>query len=286
MTEPDLPPESQHPLSTPPAAHEPHGVVGPLAASPLADPSGGPLEPGPSSLDPSFNPNAPAPLDAPAPPGPKRPSYLFLALLSTISVVADLGTKIWAEKTLVIGPAEVPAPKVLIKGVLTLFLAKNRGGAWGFLQHQPEKVRKPFFVMVSIVAILLLVGLYRRVHPQQKALKWGLPLVFGGAVGNLVDRIRYGHVIDFIDVQATWKGMAHHWPTFNVADIAICVGVGLMAVDMFTPRKLDPSDAFASPEAGDEATDPFAPEATDGSPAAEENKSLDEMQSSSAPSSL
>jgi signal peptidase II len=285
MTEPDLPPESQHPLSTPPAAHDPHGVAGPLAASPLAVLPGDPTEPGPLTLDESFDPNAPAPLEAPAAPAPKRPSYLFLALLSTISVVADLGTKIWAEKTLVIGPAEVPAPKVLIKGVLTLFLAKNRGGAWGFLQHQPEKVRKPFFVAVSIVAILLLVGLYRRVHPQQKALKWGLPLVFGGAVGNLVDRIRYGHVIDFIDVQATWKGMAHHWPTFNVADIAICVGVGLMAVDMFTPRKLDPADAFAPGGPGDEHTDPFAADSTELS-SDEENKGVDEMQSSSAPSSL
>jgi signal peptidase II len=64
-----------------------------------------------------------------------------------------------------------------------------------------------------------------------------LPLVLGGALGNVFDRIRYGHVIDFIDIHVLIKGREHHWPTFNVADIAICVGVGLMAIDMFTAKK-------------------------------------------------
>ena len=59
----------------------------------------------------------------------------------------------------------------------------------------------------------------------------------GGALGNVFDRIRYGYVIDFIDLHTIYKGVDHHWPTFNVADIAICVGVGLMAVDMFTSRR-------------------------------------------------
>jgi Signal peptidase (SPase) II len=75
--------------------------------------------------------------------------------------------------------------------------------------------------------------LYRRLQPRQRALQWGLPLVLGGALGNVFDRIRYGHVIDFIDAHVG----EHHWPTFNVADIAICVGVGLMAVDMFTTKR-------------------------------------------------
>jgi signal peptidase II len=110
-------------------------------------------------------------------------------------------------------------------------------------------VRRPFFLLVSVVAIAFIVMLYRKLEPGQQALKWGLPLVLGGALGNLVDRIRYGHVIDFIDVYAGTGGVAdraiqaifgpmreYHWPTFNVADIAICVGVGLMAVDMFTSR--------------------------------------------------
>ena len=130
-------------------------------------------------------------------------------------------------------------------------LAKNKGGAWGLLQGQSENVRRPFFLLVSVAAIAFIVTLYRRLQPKQHALKWGLPLVLGGALGNVFDRIRYGFVIDFIDYRADWihklnelvqkKYAAHivtdHWPTFNVADIAICVGVGLMAVDMLTSRR-------------------------------------------------
>jgi signal peptidase II len=113
-------------------------------------------------------------------------------------------------------------------------------------------VRRPFFLLVSAAAIAFIVTLYRRLQPRQRALKWGLPLVLGGALGNVFDRIRYGHVIDFIDYRADWvKAMndfvgrlfpghatsTDHWPTFNVADIAICVGVALMAIDMFTAKR-------------------------------------------------
>jgi signal peptidase II len=104
--------------------------------------------------------------------------------------------------------------------------------------------------------------LYRRLNPRQRALKWGLPLVLGGALGNVFDRIRYGHVIDFIDYSAEWVRVMNeklgqlanfvrkcfgdaptplsstdHWPTFNIADVAICVGVALMAIDMFTSKR-------------------------------------------------
>jgi signal peptidase II len=72
-----------------------------------------------------------------------------------------------------------------------------------------------------------------------------LPLVLGGALGNLVDRIRYSHVIDFIHAHAKWAGKDHSWPTFNVADIAICVGVGLMAIDMFAGNKPKPKPSDA-----------------------------------------
>jgi signal peptidase II len=130
-------------------------------------------------------------------------------------------------------------------------LAKNKGGAWGLLQGQSENVRRPFFLLVSVAAIAFIVTLYRRLQPRQHALKWGLPLVLGGALGNVFDRIRYGYVIDFIDYRADWikklneliqkKYPGHivtdHWPTFNVADIAICVGVALMAIDMLTSRR-------------------------------------------------
>jgi lipoprotein signal peptidase len=98
--------------------------------------------------------------------------------------------------------------------------------------------------LISALAITFIVSLYRRLAPTQHALRWGLPLVLGGALGNLVDRIRYSHVIDFIHAHMKWGGHDHSWPTFNVADIAICVGVGLMAIDMFsTGKTAKPGDA-------------------------------------------
>jgi signal peptidase II len=181
------------------------------------------------------------------PDGPGRPSPIFLAVVSILTLLSDIGSKLWAEKRLDAYPGVVN----VWENHLSFVLAKNRGGAWGLLQGTNENVRRPFFLLVSAAAIAFIVTLYRRLQPRQRALKWGLPLVLGGALGNVFDRIRYGHVIDFIDFRADWLKSANelvakyvkdhvvtdHWPTFNVADIAICVGVALMALDMFTSKK-------------------------------------------------
>jgi signal peptidase II len=178
--------------------------------------------------------------------GRPRPSYVFLALVSILTLAADLSSKAWAEQHL-----DGNTVAELVKDHLTLLLAKNRGGAWGLLQSTSENVRRPFFLLVSVAAIAFIMTLYRRLQLHQRALKWGLPLVLGGALGNVFDRIRYGHVIDFIDYRADWIKklnelvqkyypkhiVTDHWPTFNVADIAICVGVALMAIDMLTSRR-------------------------------------------------
>ena len=176
-----------------------------------------------------------------------RPSPIFLATVAIASLVADVASKLWAEKKLEGYPGYVN----IIDNHLMFVLAKNKGGAWGLLQGQNENVRRPFFLLVSVAAIAFIVTLYRRLQPKQHALKWGLPLVLGGALGNVFDRIRYGFVIDFIDYRADWIKklneliqkyypnhiVTDHWPTFNVADIAICVGVALMAIDMLTSRR-------------------------------------------------
>ncbi|MBX3209707.1 MAG: signal peptidase II [Labilithrix sp.] len=172
---------------------------------------------------------------------------MFLAVVSIVSLVSDVGTKLWAEKKL----ADYPGYVTVVENHLMFVLAKNKGGAWGLLQGESENVRRPFFLLVSVAAIAFIVTLYRRLQPRQYALKWGLPLVLGGALGNVFDRIRYGYVIDFIDYRADWikrlnefvgkyyprHVVTDHWPTFNVADIAICVGVALMAIDMLTSRR-------------------------------------------------
>jgi len=185
--------------------------------------------------------------------GRPSPSYAFLVLVSLATLAADLGSKTWAEHRLEGYPGVVE----VWKNHLALILARNRGGAWGLLQSTSENVRRPFFLLVSVAAIAFIMTLYRRLQPHQRALQWGLPLVLGGALGNVFDRIRYGHVIDFIDAHVG----EHHWPTFNVADIAICVGVGLMAIDMFTSKRGRPPVRRASevPPAlsGEPVPDPY-----------------------------
>jgi lipoprotein signal peptidase len=231
------------------------------------------------------------------PPSASPPTFRFFGIVAAISLIADVSTKAWAEITLSHRNPLEPTI-VVIKDHLAFALAYNKGGAWGLFQNQPEYVRRPFFLLVSLLAIAFIINLYGRLQRGQKALTWGLPLVLGGALGNLSDRIVRSNVIDFVDYQASWiekmntliakvvKGWAitDHWPTFNVADIAICVGVGLMAVDMFTsrrgasasipprpPRSRPPAPltAVTGPEAGvppsalsvPEVTPPLKPEA-------------------------
>jgi signal peptidase II len=220
----------------------------------------------------------------PKAPKPPRSSLLLLAIVTVVSLGMDLGTKWWAlhtlEKPLPNGMA-IPSP-IQITPWLSMVLARNRGGAWGLLQGTDEAIRTPFFLIISALAIVFIVYLYRRVHPKQHALKWGLPLVLGGAVGNLVDRIRYGWVIDFIDYKATWvrvmneqlvrvfpsHAVTDHWPTFNIADVAICVGVGLMAIDMFTSRSVHHHKAkLEGSSDGVKSQDTFEPTAPPSDPA-------------------
>ncbi len=196
-----------------------------------------------------------------APGGRNGPSFVFLFVVSVVSLVADVASKLWAEKRL----ADYQTIEVL-QGHFAFNLARNKGGAWGLLGATSENVRRPFFLLVSAAAVAFIVTLYRRLGPQQRALKWGLPLVLGGALGNVFDRIRYGWVIDFIDFHMTWQGRDHHWPTFNVADIAICVGVGLMAVDMFTSRRgMQPRMSTRPPPPPIEPADPPAESPPDAS---------------------
>ncbi|HKO95323.1 MAG TPA: signal peptidase II [Polyangiaceae bacterium] len=177
-------------------------------------------------------------------PGHSRPGFVFFGGVAAVCLLCDVASKAWAEIELTRrSPLD---PIVIIEQHLSFALAYNRGGAWGLLQNASESVRRPFFLVVSVAAIAFIVSLYGKLQPEQRALRWGLPLVLGGALGNLADRVTRGSVVDFIDYRAGWVQsmneliaavvsgwhVTDHWPTFNVADISICVGVGLMALDM------------------------------------------------------
>ncbi|HEX6763976.1 MAG TPA: signal peptidase II [Polyangiaceae bacterium] len=185
----------------------------------------------------------------------ERPTFLFFGVVAGLSLLADVTTKAWAEIVLSKRAFSMDPGIVLVKKHLTLTLAYNEGGAWGLLSDASETIRRPFFFAVSVLAVLFIVSLYSKLVKGQHSLTWGLPFVLGGALGNLSDRVTRNSVVDFIDYRADWVldmnhglarafkavgrnwGLTDHWPTFNVADVAICIGVGLMAVDMFTSRR-------------------------------------------------
>src|SRR6478736_6561879 len=128
--------------------------------------------------------------------------------------------------------AAVPAPPMTLIPSRPSFVFF---GVVAGLAMASDLVRKPFFLGVSVAAIAFIISLYARLTLRQKALRWGLPLVLGGALGNLNDRITRSQVIDFIDFRADWImdlnvfvhryvpswAMTDHWPTFNVADVEI-----------------------------------------------------------------
>ncbi len=149
------------------------------------------------------------------------PLGLWFALAIAI-IVADQATK-WAASNLLCcrAPMEL-AP------FFNLVLAHNAGAAFSFLANEPGWQRW-FFALIALVAAIVISVLLVR-HARQAGQRWfctALALILGGAVGNLVDRVLYGYVVDFLDFHiAGW-----HWPAFNVADSAISIGAVLLIID-------------------------------------------------------
>jgi signal peptidase II len=114
----------------------------------------------------------------------------------------------------------------VIPGFFNLTNVRNPGAAFGILSGVPGIWRSVFFITVTLVAVVVLAVLIRKTH--ERLLVAAFSLIAGGAVGNVIDRIRFGEVVDFIQ----WYVKSYYWPSFNVADSAISVGVALLAVDM------------------------------------------------------
>ena len=116
---------------------------------------------------------------------------------------------------------------------------RNPGAAFGLMADADENFRKPFFIVVSLLAVLLIVAILHQVPLRQWVLFSALTLIAAGALGNFFDRIQYGYVIDFV----VWKYTdEYRWPTFNVADALICVGVALMVVEIIRDGLHGPID--------------------------------------------
>ncbi|VAX05460.1 Lipoprotein signal peptidase [hydrothermal vent metagenome] len=159
--------------------------------------------------------------------------------LSVAVIVLDIATKLWAEASL------VPYISQTVIPFFDLTLMYNKGAAFSFLSDQGGWQRW-FLTTVAAVVTIVLVRWLAMLKSHEWLVAVALSLVIGGAVGNLIDRVSYGHVIDFIDVYYVAGSclpffaalpiagaVQCHWPAFNIADSAISVGVVVMLVDAF-----------------------------------------------------
>jgi signal peptidase II len=136
---------------------------------------------------------------------------------------------------------------VVIEDYWDFQYTENPGAAFGMLSDQDDSWRVPFFVLVSLIALGMILYILWGVKWEQQILVWGLSFIAAGAFGNFIDRIRFGYVVDFI----VWKYTNdYRWPTFNIADALICVGVGLMGIelvrDIFRSRDEEADEESAS----------------------------------------
>jgi signal peptidase II len=189
--------------------------------------------------------------------------YIVLITVSLAVVVADQWTKFLAVRDLTNGmdvrrslseqlrvlystppPAgpdgnhfHVKRMVILSENFFRIRYAENPGAAWGLFRNLPEEIRGPLFHVVSIGAVIL-IGYYfmklSAANPAERWALWGLSLVLGGALGNYIDRLARGFVVDYLE--AHWYEKAA-WPVFNLADSAICVGIGMLVLDSFVRKE-------------------------------------------------
>ena len=148
-----------------------------------------------------------------------KPQFkLFLPLTAGVLFLDQL------SKSAVSSSLKMHEIRPIIHGVLNLTRVHNTGAAFGLMAGQPSMLRAFFFLGVSLVAMGVVLWMIFRLPADQKVEHVALSLIFGGALGNVIDRVRLGEVIDFIDVYFR----SYHWPAFNLADSAITVGVILL----------------------------------------------------------
>jgi len=156
----------------------------------------------------------------------KNSKYIILPLVVFSVLLLDQITK-----SLVSNYLELYESIEVMDGFLSITYIRNTGAAFGILSKADQSFRQPFFIIFSVTAMIILLILFLKI--EATVLKSSFSLIFGGAMGNLIDRIRWGEVIDFIDIH--WHSW--HWPAFNIADSAISIGVILIVLDSFFRKR-------------------------------------------------
>jgi len=157
--------------------------------------------------------------------------YLWVTLTIGAVLILDQVTKYLVETRV-----RLYTTVTVIPGFFNITHVRNRGAAFGILSSSYGTWRSLFFVTVTIVAIAVIARLIWKT--RERLLLVAFALIAGGAVGNLIDRIRYGEVVDFIQ----WYVKSYYWPSFNIADSAISVGVGLLVIEMLLKKPQDGRD--------------------------------------------
>ena len=153
----------------------------------------------------------------------------WLALATSLGIfVLDRGTK-WLVETRLDSSDTEP----VIPGFMNIVRSENPGVAFGIFADTVSQYRTQALVVMSMLAICVLAWLLWRIEKHDRYTAAGISLIFGGALGNVFDRVRSGRVTDFIDV---YSG-THHWYVFNLADAAICTGAGLLILGMFLAER-------------------------------------------------
>lgn len=150
----------------------------------------------------------------------------LVSLTVGIGVLLDQLSKLYIDNSF-----ELYESVTVLENFFHITYIRNRGAAFGILSD--NALRLPFFIVVSLIAIVGIIWYLRHLRNEQKLSILSLGLILSGAIGNLIDRVRLGEVIDFVDVH--WYN--YHWPAFNVADSAICVGVGLLMIETWREER-------------------------------------------------
>ena len=148
--------------------------------------------------------------------------YLLLLITTAVILILDQASKLYVASHF-----RLHESITVVENFFHLTYLRNQGAAFGFLAE--NGIRVPFFISVAVLAAIGILWYLGRLRADQHQLQFALSLIFAGAMGNLIDRIRLGAVIDFLDFH--WY--QHHWPAFNVADSAITVGVALLLIDLW-----------------------------------------------------
>ena len=160
-----------------------------------------------------------------------RSRWRLLGWVDGLVLVLDQATKLHVHNTFALYES-----RPLVENFFALTYVRNSGSAFGLLARYDPAVLRIFFPAVTVLAVVALLWYLSRLPASQPLTLWGVCLVIGGAAGNGIDRFRIGQVIDFLDVH--WYDV-YHWPAFNVADSAICVGVGLLVLDAFRTARTE-----------------------------------------------